>query len=149
MVAFSLQFGDDEKENPVTQTPSDYIRSHGLLRKYGWGLAIIALAGLASTLNGDPASILTLKMMIAVPFAIAVAWLPTIFDPARSRLPFTPSFVERSFLEGLLLALGVNIASWTPDYTPLRMVVTVTITTLIYFGLQSLAYSVIERSRRK
>ncbi|WP_156386037.1 hypothetical protein [Devosia sp. Root685] len=85
----------------MTQTPSDYIRSHGLLRKYGWGLAIIALAGLASTLNGDPASLLTLKMMIAIPFAIAVAWLPTIFDPVRSRLPFTPSFVERSFLEGL------------------------------------------------
>lgn len=133
----------------MNQTSSDYIRSHGLLRKYGWGLAMIAFAGLASALNGDPASLLTLKMLIAIPFAIAVTWLPVIFDPVRSRQPFTPSFIERSVLEGLLIALAINIASWSPDFSPLRLIVPVIITTLFYVGIRSLAYTVIERSKRQ
>lgn len=132
----------------MTETTSDYIRSHGLARKYGLGLAVIALAGIAGVLNGDPASIITLKMMIAIPFAIAWTWLPGIFDPVRSRTPFTPSFIERTALEGLLLSLAINLANWTPDYSPLRMVVTVTATTVVYFGLYSLAYTIIRKGGR-
>ena len=133
----------------MNQTSSDYIRQHGLMRKYGLGLAVIGLAALASVLNGDPASLTTLKMMMAIPFAVAWTWLPTIFDPVRSRIPFTPSFVERTLIEGALLALAITIANWSPDYTPLRMVLSVAATTAAYFALYSVTYTWIDRSRRK
>lgn len=132
----------------MSQTTSDYIRSHDLVRKYGLGLAVIALAGIAGVLNGNPPSIITLKMMVAIPFAIAWTWLLGIFDPLRSRTPFTPSFIERTALEGLLLSLAITLANWTPDYSPLRMVVTVAATSVVYFGLYSLAYTIIRKGER-
>ena len=133
----------------MNQTSSDYIREHGLLRKYGLGLAVLVFAAIGSILNGDPASLLTLKIMIAIPFAIAWTWLPTIFDPVRSRTAFTPSFIERTLLEGLLLALAINIVNWTPDYTPVRMIVTVAITAVAYFALYAMIYGWIARNRIK
>lgn len=133
----------------MNQTSSDYIRRHGLVRKYALGFGVIALAALASVINGDSASSTTLKMMLAIPFAVSWAWLPTIFDPVRSRTPFTPSFIERTILEGLLLALAVVAANWTEDYTPLRMIVTVATTTGVYFGIYAAAYGwFIPKSRK-
>lgn len=133
----------------MNQTSSDYIRQHGLVRKYALGFGVIALAALASVINGDSASLTTLKMMLAIPFAVSWAWLPTIFDPVRSRTPFTPSFIERTILEGLLLALAVVAANWTEDYTPLRMIVTVATTTGVYFGIYAAAYGwFIPKSRK-
>lgn len=133
----------------MNQTSSDYIRQHGLVRKYALGFGVIALAALASVINGDSASLTTLKMMLAIPFALSWAWLPTIFDPVRSRTPFTPSFIERTILEGLLLALAVVAANWTEDYTPLRMIVTVATTTGVYFGIYAAAYGwFIPKSRK-
>lgn len=133
----------------MNQTSSDYIRRHGLVRKYALGFGVIALAALASVINGDSASLTTLKMMLAIPFAVSWAWLPTIFDPVRSRTPFTPSFIERTILEGLLLALAVVAANWTEDYTPLRMIVTVATTTGVYFGIYAAAYGwFIPKSRK-
>lgn len=133
----------------LTPTSSDYIRTHRLLGKYGYGLALVCFAGLASTFNADPASVLTLKMMIAIPFAIVLIWLPSIFDHQRSRTPFTPSFVERTFIEGLLFGVGITMANWTPDMSPLRMILGVTVILAVYFGIRSFAYTIIQRTNRR
>jgi drug/metabolite transporter (DMT)-like permease len=122
------------------ETGSDYIRTHGLVRKYIVGALVLALAGVASVVNGDSGSVLTLKVVGAIPFAIAWICLPQLFDGVRSRTPFTPSFVERTALEGVLLGVAVVLVWWSAERQPLGILVSAAIGAILYFIVLSLLY---------
>ena len=122
------------------ETTSEYIRAHGLVRKYAVAAFVLVFAGAASVFNGDSGSVLTLKVMGAIPFAVAWICLPQIYDPVRSRTPFTPSFVERTALEGLLLGVAVVLLWWTAERNPLGLLVPAAIAAILYFVTSSLLY---------
>ena len=129
----------------MSETLSSYVATHQLGRKYGLGLAFVALAALGSTLNGDSASLVTFKTMAAVPFAIAFAFMSQIYNPERSKTPFQPSFVERTMLEAVLLAMAITLVSWTPETHALRIIVMVVVTAAVYFAIKSGLYVVMRR----
>lgn len=113
---------------------TDYIRTHGLARKYGFGLGFLALAALGTALMGDPAPLVTFKTLLSIPLVIAYIGLGALFHPGRSRTPFTASFVERTLLEAVLLAIAVTGFSWAPDHAPLRTIVVAIVCVGAYFG---------------
>ena len=110
------------------------------MRKYAVGAFVLAFAGVASVFNGDSGSVLTLKVLGAIPFAIAWICLPQLYDGVRSRTPFTPSFVERTALEGLLLGVAVVLLWWTAERQPLGILVPAAIAAILYFIVSSLLY---------
>jgi drug/metabolite transporter (DMT)-like permease len=122
------------------ETSSDYIKTHGLVRKYVVGVIVLALAGVASVINGDSGSVLTLKVLGAIPFAVSWICLPQLYDGVRSRTPFSPSFVERTALEGLLLGVAVVLLWWTEERQPLGILVPAAFAAIIYFIVSSLLY---------
>lgn len=124
----------------MSDTPSDYIRSNQLGRKYGAGLVILALFALSSVLNGGGAALVTLKVLSAIPFAVAWICLPNLFDPIRSRMPLTPSFVERRLLEGVLISSAIAVASWQPDSNPVALALIVAIATVVYVAAMAIVY---------
>ncbi len=130
----------------MSDTPPDYIRAHKLPVKYGFGLLVFALAIIAGVINGDAPSVIALKASTAVPFAIAWLSLPQVFNAERSKHPFTPSFIERTLLEGLLIICAVGIAGWTPERQPLGMAVATVFGVAVYFAAVSAIYSYIARS---
>ena len=131
----------------MSETPPDYIRAHRLPAKYGFGLLIFGLAIFAAFINGDTAAVIGFKAMAAVPVVVAWICLPQLFNPERSRQPFTPSFIERTLLEGLLVMCAVGLAGWTPDRQPLGMAVAAVVGVAFYFGVISIIYSYIARRR--
>lgn len=131
----------------MSETPPDYIRTHRLPAKYGFGAAALALAVLASIINGDTAALTGLKTLAFVPIAIAWICLPQIFNPERSKRPFTASFIERTLLEGLVLMSAIGIVAWTPDRQPLGIAVAAVVGVAVYFGMISLVYRIMHRRR--
>ena len=131
----------------MSDTPSDYIRNHQLGRKYGAGLVIFALFALGGVLNGGSAALVTLKVLSAIPFAVAWICLPHLFDPVRSRTPLTASFVERRGLEGVLVSSAIAVASWQPDSNPVALALTVVIATVVYVVAMTLVYRGVMRER--
>lgn len=131
----------------MSDTPSDYIRTNQLGRKYGAGLVILALFALSSVLNGGGAALVTLKVLSAIPFAVAWICLPHLFDPVRSRTPLTPSFLERRGLEGVLLSSALAVASWQPDSNPLALALIVAIATVVYVAAMAILYRSLVRQR--
>ncbi|UXN74617.1 hypothetical protein N8D56_05780 [Devosia sp. A8/3-2] len=131
----------------MSETPSDYIRTHRLVAKYGIGLLVLALAGVGGVLNGDQPSLIAFKVMAAIPVVIAWICLPQLYNPVRSRTPFTPSFIERTGLEAVILAIAIVLSSWTIDHQPLRSVLTALVGAVFYFGALSLIYGFIARRR--
>lgn len=97
---------------------SDYLRTHPMQRKYGLALTLVLAAALVSKILGDRNGIVILKTMVAIPFATLYIILPSIFDPVRSNQPFTPSFIERVVLEGVLAALAMALLLWSPVNHP-------------------------------
>ncbi|KFC71793.1 hypothetical protein FF80_00410 [Devosia sp. LC5] len=118
----------------MSQSPQDYVRQHNLIRKYGFGLFLVVLAGIGSTLLGDHPSLVVLKVLVVIPIVMAFIFLPAIFDPTRSRTPFTPSFIERTALEGVLLAIAIAVFSWSPDSNVVRLLTVTIFVVMIYFG---------------
>lgn len=112
--------------------------STDLLRKYGFGLVLVVLAAIGSTILGDALPLVVLKTMVAVPFAFAWISLPALFDAEGSRTPFTPSFIERTALEAVLLSLAIAIFAWSPEHDALRLVSISVFVAVVYFGAQSI-----------
>lgn len=131
----------------MSETPSDYIRSHDLRRKYGIGVVLLALFALGSAINGGGAALVTLKIMAALPFAVAWVCLPQIYNPERSRTPFTPSFIERTALEGILIGAGIAIVNWSADSNPALIVLGALLAAVVYFAIWSIVYRGISRRR--
>lgn len=113
-------------------------QANDLMRKYGLGLGLVVLTAIGSTVLGDPLSLVVLKTMVAVPFAFAWISLPSLFDADRSRTPFTPSFIERTALEAVLLSLAIAIFAWSPEHDALRLVSISVFVAVVYFGAQSI-----------
>ena len=131
----------------MSDTHSDYIRTHDLRRKYGTGLLIVALFALRAMLNGGGGALVTLKILVGIPFAISWVFLGQIYNRERSNTPFTPSFVERTALEGVLLGAAVAVVNWTPASNPIAIVLSVLLAAMFYFGIRSVIYRHISRPR--
>lgn len=117
---------------------SDYVREHQLVRKYVGAIVIVLLVGVGSWLQGDPPSVATLKAMLSIVFVLAWLGLGALFNPERSQIPFSPSRMERTLLEGVLVALAIGVVSWTPDDHPAVLVVAAVVAAAVYFGARML-----------
>lgn len=131
----------------MSKTPSDYIRTHKLPVKYGFGVIALVLMIFASFINGDPPSLIGLKTLAAIPIAISWICIAQLYNPERSTQPFTPSFIERTLLEGVIIITAVGIAAWEPDRQPLDMFVSAVFGIALYFAVRSAAYLFIARNK--
>lgn len=130
----------------MSETPGDYIRTHKLPVKYGFGVIAFALMICASVINGDPASLIGLKALAAIPIAISWICIAQLYGELSNQ-PFTPSFIERTLLEGVTIIAAVGIASWEPDRQPLGMFVSAVFGIALYFAIRSAAYLFIARRK--
>ncbi|MFD2647652.1 hypothetical protein ACFSX5_07605 [Devosia albogilva] len=117
---------------------SEYIREHRLVAKYVGAIVIAVLVGVGSWLQGDPPSVATLKAMLSIVFVIAWLGLGALFNPERSQIPFSPSRMERTLLEGILVALAVGVVSWTPDDHPAVIAIAAVTASVVYFAARML-----------
>ena len=124
----------------MTETPGDYIRTNNLAMKYGFGIFAVAFMVFASLINGDAASLVLLKALAALPVAISWICLSQLYNQERSNQPFTPSFIERTLLEGVVIVAAVGIAAWSPERQPWGMVGSAIFGIALYFGIRSAAY---------
>lgn len=107
--------------SPQPLSYRDYIARHKLLLRYGMGLGIAAMAAASGLVIGGTPAIIVIKGMIGALFAIGTSAVPALFDPHTSRQPYSPSFVERTLLETLLLSLFVSCIIWQPLIDPVRL----------------------------
>ncbi len=124
---------------------SEYIREHRLVAKYAGALVVAILAGVGSWVQGDPPSVATLKGMLSIVFVIAWLGLGGLFNAEGSQVPFSPSRMERTLLEGILLALAIGVVSWTPDDHPAVLVIAAVTASVVYFAVRML----LDRFRRR
>ena len=131
----------------MTETPDNYIRTNNLAMKYSLGIFAVAFMVFASLINGDAASLVLLKALAALPVAISWICVAQLYNPERSTQPFTPSFIERTLLESVVIVAAVGIAAWYPDREPLGMIAAALFGIALYFAVRSAAYLFIARRK--
>ncbi|UJW84105.1 hypothetical protein [Devosia sp. SL43] len=114
-----------------------YIRQHRLSLRYGVALAFVLAVPLLLTLTGDPPELRGIKTIASIPVMIVLFSLPSIFGE-QSTIAFTPSFIERGALTGMVIACWVAVLSWNPTFEPLRIILLTLLGFATYFGLHML-----------
>lgn len=113
---------------------SDYIREHRLVLRYGAGLLLLGGTVVVLLLSGEPARLVGLKSVVTVPVVIALLVLPQIYGEKSAR-PFTPGFVERGLLVGVVLGCWIAVLIWDAGMDPWASPGLALVAAGVYFAL--------------
>lgn len=91
--------------------------------QYGIPIAFMAASATGLFFLGDPTGLIVMKTAAIPLYFLAGRGVGAIFTSAASRTPWTPVYLERQFIESLILACWLTIFLWRPDISATRIVV--------------------------
>jgi len=123
-----------QMQNP----PSDHAPAHNPWLTLALSAVLVLVAVASSAFHGNDISLIALKALLSIPFAIGFVLVPRAFDPSSARAPINAAFLERNLCLGTFLVSWVTMVLWAPGQHPAASIIAVIFGVAAYVFAQAM-----------